>query len=139
MKTHIKKLHIGSCFLLMCSMAERLQNDFPVLFGVFRFEVFLHDQLFEAVDVYIGRIPCGIGIASFDCFQYHPVLLRHVLRSAEIIVIDISESEDQLLKLLYHLNEDLVVARFYDNAVEACIVLYHVLHITVGDGCIVFG
>ena len=49
MKTHIKKLHIGSCFLLMCSMAERLQNDFPVLFGVFRFEVFLHDQFFEAV------------------------------------------------------------------------------------------
>ena len=57
MKTHIKKLHIGSCFLLMCSMAERLRNDFSALFGVFRFEVFLHDQLFEAVDVYIGRIP----------------------------------------------------------------------------------
>ena len=38
------------------------------------------------------------------------VLFRHILRSSEIVVVDVSESEDEFLQLLDHLHEDLIVA-----------------------------
>ena len=73
-------------------------------------DIFSDDELFESGDMHVGCFSGRVGIAAFDRVEYQAVLLRHVLRSLEVIVIYVTKSENELLELLDHLHEDLVVA-----------------------------
>ena len=77
---------------------------------MFLLDTITYDKLFETVDMDIGGISCRSGIAAFYSLEYHPVFLRQVFCSSEIILVYVSEAENQLLKLLYHLNKYFVVA-----------------------------
>ena len=73
-------------------------------------DVFPDDEFLESGNMHVGSLSGRVGIAAFDRVEYEAVLLRHVLRSLEVIVIYVTKSENELLELLDHLHEDLVVA-----------------------------
>ena len=91
----------------------------------------------RTVDVHIRRLTGTHLVSAGNGLDDLPVLLRHVLCSFEIIIVDVPEEEHQLLQLLHHVDQDLVVAGIYDHPVELRIVPDHILHIPGCDRFIV--
>ena len=69
------------------------------LFG-FSLDSFFDYEFLESVDMDVGSFSCGFGIFACYGVHYHGVFFRHMLSALEIVIVNVSESQNQLPGLL---------------------------------------
>ena len=58
---------------------------------------FVDNKLLKPVNMYVGSTSSRFGIAFFDSLQNQEMFIRHVFGSSEVIVVDVSESENKFM------------------------------------------
>ena len=99
---------------------------------------FLDDEFFQTINVNIRCISSSIRITALNRLNDRCVLFWHIFSSSEIIIVDISESENQFLQLFDHLHQNLVMAGINDRSMEFRIIGDHIFHTSTFHSVIIF-